>query len=109
MRFSGQGPNLKNALAASLSGHLTESGTLVAQYHDHAADWPWTVQTADAVRTDGRPYVGDLCAGLECTHTFPANEMVYLTIEPTKPDGEQGWVCWRHIEGMTEPVRGEPE
>lgn len=91
MKFSGQGPNLWNAL----NGGTDESGKLYEIFNDMAADWPWP-EDSELV-----PKVGASCSS--CGSTFVATEMVYFTME------NSSWVCWRHIAGLTGPVRMEPE
>ena len=91
MKFSGQGPNIHSILA----GRMTEDGETYEIFNDMAADWPWS---EDSVI---EPRVGQECPS--CHNAFKENELLYLTIETQK------WVCWRHMQGLTEPVRMEPE
>lgn len=91
MKFSGQGPNIH----AILDGSMTEDGELYEMFNDKAADWPWPEDSSN------EPRVGQECPS--CGNSFKEGEMVYLTIERNE------WVDYRHIAGMTEPVRMEPE
>jgi hypothetical protein len=91
MKFSGQGPNIHRILA----GELSEGGEMYEMFNDMAADWPWPEDSPN------EPRVGQECPS--CGTTFKQGEMVYLTIETSQ------WVDFKHITGLTEPVRQEPE
>lgn len=86
MKFSGRGPGIH----AVLAGLTDPDGELYEIYNDKAAAFPWPKGSAQ------EPQEGQGCAS--CPTVFNANQMVYLTIETDK------WVCWRHIQGLTEPA-----